>query len=118
MAGPDRKIFSFEQFYTVIAGTAADADGDSLQYRWLEGDTVLQGWRAVGATGAAPLHLAAVPPLSRGLHTLRLEVTDGILTVSDCMDLVVNHSPRSWWRTALGWLVTAWSLWAGIPRPW
>ena len=93
MAGPDREIISSEQDSTVIAGTAMDADGGSLQYRWLDGENELQSWAAVDAIGAAPLDLSTVPLLSRGLHTLRLEVTDGTLTVSDCMELMVGNSP-------------------------
>ncbi len=93
MAGPDREIISSEQDSTVIAGTATDADGGSLQYRWLDGENELQAWAAVDAIGAAPLDLSTVPLLSRGLHTLRLEVTDGMLTVSDCMELMVGNSP-------------------------
>ena len=56
-----------------------------MQYRWLEGSTVLQDWTAVGANGAANLSLAEpVAAFAIGAHTLTLEVKDASeLTASD-----------------------------------
>jgi hypothetical protein len=92
LAGPDQDIISSAQAATVIMGTASDGDGEPLQYRWFDGEDELQAWAVVDGSGAASLDLATVPLLTRGLHTLRLEVTDGILTVSDCMELVIRNA--------------------------
>lgn len=78
------------QYSTVVEGTASDPDGDDLDYRWLEGETPLQGWQSVGANGEAFLDVATVdPPLDSGPHTLTLEVSDGEDVSSDEMVLTV-----------------------------
>jgi hypothetical protein len=75
-AGDNIEILSTEQSYTVIEGTAADQDGDTLQYRWLEGEQVLLDWSPVGENGEAYLNLGTLPYLSVGNHTLTLEVRE------------------------------------------
>jgi hypothetical protein len=92
-AGPDLEIYTSEQALTVIAGTATDPDGDSMQYRWVEGTTVLQDWAAVGADGAAALNLASVPAFSVGVHSLTLEVSDETYTSTASMQLTVCNTP-------------------------
>lgn len=78
------------QYSTVVEGTASDPDGDDLDYRWLEGETPLQGWQSVGANGEAFLDVATVDPsLDSGPHTLTLEVSDGEDVSSDEMVLTV-----------------------------
>lgn len=91
-AGINLTILSDEQMSTVIQGTASDPDGDALTYRWLEGANVLKGWSGAGINGEATLNLGSVPNLSRGSHTLTLEVTDGLATTSDDMILNVDNS--------------------------
>ena len=52
-AGPDVSISTSEQAQTTIHGSGTHpVPGTSLQYRWLEGDTVLQDWAPVNAAGA------------------------------------------------------------------
>ncbi|MBI4961648.1 MAG: hypothetical protein HY913_00070 [Desulfomonile tiedjei] len=85
-------ILSQEQNGTVLSGTASDADGDSLSYRWLEGTTELYGWQPVAA-GQTPLALSTAPPLGVGAHTLTLEITDGYATSRDEMLLTIGNSP-------------------------
>lgn len=91
-AGPDTFIQSQNLNATVIHGTASDTDGGALTYRWLEGSVELLSSRAVGASGDAPLDLSTLPLLSKGDHTLTLEVKDGQSTVTDAMILSVQNS--------------------------
>jgi hypothetical protein len=96
-AGDNLEILSEDQAYTVIEGTASDEDGDVLEYRWLEGATLLADWSLVGTLGEAYLDLALVPYFSLGIHNLTLEVretsTPEQLTASDVMELTINNSP-------------------------
>jgi hypothetical protein len=96
-AGDNIQILSQDQAYTVIEGTASDEDGDALEYRWVEGATLLADWSFVGSLGEAYLDLAGVPYFSVGDHVLTLEVreisTPELLTASDTMTLTVENSP-------------------------
>ncbi|MHC4676257.1 MAG: choice-of-anchor U domain-containing protein, partial [Planctomycetota bacterium] len=92
-AGDNIQILSAEQAYTVVQGTATDADDDPLQYRWLEGATVLLDWSVVGPTGEAHLDLACLGYLPIGNHTLTLEVADAEFSASDSMILTIQNSP-------------------------
>ena len=97
-AGDNIQILSADQLYTVILGTATDPDGDTLEYRWVEGDQVLLDWSPVGPNGEAYLDLGTLPYLSVGDHTLTLEVRDvrddgSSLTASDDMILTIQNSP-------------------------
>jgi hypothetical protein len=92
-AGPDLTVFTKDIAGTVIAGTATDADeGDTLQYRWVEGEVAFTLWAPVGANGEAPLNLGDMDPqyLEVGTHTLTLEVFDGTATSSDDMVLTIE----------------------------
>ena len=91
-AGNNVWILSKDQATTVIAGTATDADGDSLTYAWSGGNTQL-GSRQVGDSGQAPLSLALVPTLSIGAHTLTLAVNDGYVTRASSMLLTIENTP-------------------------
>jgi hypothetical protein len=91
-AGPSILMLSENQSKTVIEGSASDADGDPLSYRWLEGATELQSSSPVGVSGSAALEIAALPALSIGAHTLTLEVSDGTATVTDTMVVSVENS--------------------------
>ena len=92
-AGASQTITTEDYCHVVstIQGTAFDPDNDPLQYRWLEGQTVLQDWSAVGTNGEAYLDLCNVP-LVIGQHTMKLEVSDGKATASDDMILTINNS--------------------------
>jgi Tol biopolymer transport system component len=95
-AGDNIQIASAEQVSTIIYGTATDADGDLLEYHWLEGEEVLLDWSAVGSGGEAYLDLATLPYLAIGNHTLILEareVKSGGLSASDEMVLTIENSP-------------------------
>jgi len=92
-AGDNIQITSADQGVTIVQGLATDPDGDPLQYRWLEGETVLQDWLNCGAAGEACLDLAILPYLSIGNHTMTLEVSDGKTTASDEMILTIDNSP-------------------------
>jgi hypothetical protein len=90
-AGENLTITSEEQCTTVIQGTASDEDNDTLEYRWLEGETEVLTWGPVGANGEASLNLCDAA-LGLGQHTLTLEVSDGQATSSDNMILTVDNS--------------------------
>jgi hypothetical protein len=94
-AGPDVSIYTSEQALTLIAGVGGHTYPTTpIQYRWLEGATVLQDRQDVGLFGTASLSLAApVPALAIGAHTLTLEVTDGGRTASDTMVLTLDNTP-------------------------
>lgn len=92
-AGPDIYLTSDNRNSAIVQGTAFDADGNPLTYRWLEGDSVLQSFLAVDESGNAPLDLLVVSPLSIGAHTLTLEVSDGVVTVTDTVVVSVENSP-------------------------
>ncbi|HUL60530.1 MAG TPA: hypothetical protein VLU43_14715 [Anaeromyxobacteraceae bacterium] len=94
-AGPDLAVSSQAAAAVVLAGSATDPDGDPLQYRWLEGSSVVQEYQPVGAAGSAPLALAALGPLSAGSHAFTLEVTDGTHVVDDTVTVTVGDSPPS-----------------------
>lgn len=91
-AGPNRTIASSAQPQTTIVGIANDADMDLITYRWLRGSSILLGSTPVASTGAAPLDLGTVPPLGVGIHTLTLEVSDGLSTATSDMVLTVDNS--------------------------
>lgn len=91
-AGPAILFASEDQNAVTIQGSASDADGGPLTYRWLEDTTVLQSSQPVDGSGNSPLSLATVPPLSIGAHTLILEVTDGTSTVTDTVVVSVENS--------------------------
>ncbi|MCL5280053.1 MAG: hypothetical protein M1376_09120 [Planctomycetes bacterium] len=94
-AGPDVSIYTSEQALTTIVGVGGHTYPTTpIQYRWLEGTTVLQDWQDVGLFGTASLSLAApVATLAIGAHTLTLEVTDGGRTASDTMVLTLDNTP-------------------------
>jgi len=86
-------ILSKDQGLTTLQGTARDADGDPLTYRWLKGTNELFPSQAVGADGTTPLNLGAITaPLAVGQHTLTLEVSDGYAISTDTMLLTVDNS--------------------------
>lgn len=90
-AGVNVVIQSQYQNTTTLTGTAADADREPLNYRWLEGtDQIASG--VVGADGSAPLNLGLLPRFSLADHTLILEITDGHDTTTDSMILTVGNS--------------------------
>lgn len=91
-AGANLQIASSAQTGTVIQGTAGDPDQDALQYRWLDGADVLRDWTSVGSDGEANLPLADLPSFAIGSHTLTLEVSDSMDTVTDEMVLTVENS--------------------------
>ncbi len=93
-AGPDLPIYTCEQALTTISGVATHTvAGTAMQYRWLEGSTVLKDWADV-VGGQANLSLAApVPAFGVGDHALTLEVKDASSTVSDTMTLAVANTP-------------------------
>jgi hypothetical protein len=96
-AGLDRTIYTDEVSATTIQGSGSDPDGDVLQYRWLEGATVLLDWTTV-QSGACPLSLDPAIFVA-GTHTLTLEVKDPSQAMaSDAMVLTVvnsNHAPAA-----------------------
>ena len=96
-AGPNFSIATESQAVTVIQGSAADADGDVLYYRWFEGAQDLSGCETepcllVGPNGEAPLDLGIIPLLPCGQHTLTLQVTDGVLVDTDEVDVTIDNS--------------------------
>ncbi len=90
-AGDDITITTEQVAATTVQGTAGDPDGDALQYRWMEGSTVLKDWTPVGTNGECPLNLSALS-LGLGTHNLTLEVIDGQASSTDDMILTINNS--------------------------
>jgi len=94
-AGENVTILSEEISTIIIEGTATDDDTDDvLEYRWLEGETLLLDWTASGENGECPLDLSTLSLLI-GSYTLTLEVTDGEETSSDEMILEINPDSKS-----------------------
>jgi hypothetical protein len=92
-AGEDISIFSIKTPVTVIRGSASDEDpGDTLEYAWREGNTVLKPFAPVGGQGECPLDLSTVS-MGPGSHQLTLEVTDSTESASDVMELTIKNSP-------------------------
>lgn len=89
-AGENISLSSEETASASIIGTASDED-DILDYRWMEGDTILLGWTPVAENGDCPLDLGSAS-LPLGQHTLTLEITNGETTVSDSMILTIDNS--------------------------
>lgn len=91
-AGENITIKTIDKWTTIFQGSASDPDQeDTLQYRWKEGESILLDWTGVGGSGECPLNLASTS-LGIGTHTLILEVTDGIATVTDEMILTIENS--------------------------
>lgn len=90
-AGQNIQIKSDQQCQTTVYGTATDSNNLPLNYRWIEGQTVLLDWRPAGTNGDANLPLCQIP-LAQGTHTLTLEVSDGQSTASDDMMLTIDNS--------------------------
>lgn len=90
-AGENLNIPTQSLSSTTITGSAQDPDqNDVLQYRWLEGETVLKDWSPV-ESGTCPLDLAGLD-IPIGTHILTLEVTDGKATCEDEMILSIENS--------------------------
>ncbi|MEN8130647.1 MAG: hypothetical protein ABFS45_10740 [Pseudomonadota bacterium] len=92
-AGPNVNIASEEIATTVLQGYASDPDeDDSIECRWLAGDTILLDWAVADPDGQCqPLDLGTAP-IGLGAHTLTLEVTDGLATSNDQMILTIANS--------------------------
>jgi len=90
-AGENLTITSEQQCDTIIEGSASDLICAPLQYRWLEGQDILQDWSLVGVNGEAYLDLCDIP-LYIGQHTLKLEISNGQATSSDEMILTIDNS--------------------------
>jgi hypothetical protein len=62
-----------------LGAQVSDHDGDLLNYRWLEGTTVLSSGSIQAAKFGNPVNLTGlgVGNLSLGIHTLTLQVSDG-----------------------------------------
>ncbi len=92
-AGQNLAISSEQIATTIVQGTASDADGDTLECRWvwMEGgnENVLLNWTQTN--GGCPLNLNTLS-FGIGTYTLTLEVRDGHTTVSDTMLLTIGNS--------------------------
>jgi len=77
----------------VLGGQVADVDGDTLDYKWMEGSTTLCSGNIATVEGGSPVSLPsdAISNLCLGAHTLTLEVCDGINPlVSSDITVVIN----------------------------
>jgi len=90
-AGENLRLSSEQQGSTIIYGTASGPEGSSLTYRWKKGPAVLLDWQPVGLGGTANLNLSGLT-LPVGTHTLTLEVSDGLIAVSDDMILTIDNA--------------------------
>jgi len=91
-AGGNITISATSQATTVLAGTATDADGDTLTYRWFQGGAVVAG-PAQPSGSSCSLALSSVATLPFGFHTFLLEVSDGTATVTDQVVVTVVNCP-------------------------
>lgn len=100
LMGPGGKIhsiYSSEQDTTIVLGQASDPEDEPIEYRWLEGETVLLDWTTVTTVPEAYLDLSTLTPFSAGNHTLTLEVretTGELLEASDDMTLRILAAPE------------------------
>jgi hypothetical protein len=90
-AGENVAIYSEYIMSTTIYGTATYTGTNSLDYRWLRGDTILLDWTPVGQDNACTYisENTVIPP---GTYTLTLKVTDGEFLSSDTMILTIFNS--------------------------
>jgi len=85
-------LSSEEILSATIQGHVTDPDGgDTIQYRWRDGENVLLTWAPAGINGECPLDLSTLS-LGIGTHILVLEVTDGHGISSDSMILTIDNS--------------------------
>jgi hypothetical protein len=63
-----------------LYGDVSDYDGDLLQYQWLEDVNILCTGSIQALTGGAPVELphCIIPGMSLGLHSIVLDVDDGV----------------------------------------
>ena len=95
--GEIHPIYSSEQNTTSVLGQASDPESEPIEYRWLEGTTVLLDWTAVTTVPEAYLDLSTLPLFSAGDHVLTLEVretTGDLLEASDTMILRILAAPE------------------------
>ncbi len=94
-AGINLTIASKDVNGTTIQGSATDDDGDPLDCRWLEGNSVLFGWTTVSG-GVCDLPLAGLN-LALGQYTLTLEVKDnkGGEATDEMILTVGNSAPNA-----------------------
>ena len=73
-----------------LIGQVSDFDGDSLEYKWLEGTNVLCSGNIQGIAGGTPVDLpdCVKSNLSLGIHIISLEVSDQI-NLPDKQDITV-----------------------------
>lgn len=101
-AGPGKTVSYNSVATTTLVGTASDADGDTLDYRWLENGNPLSPYQLV-AGGNCPLNLGTLAvPLAMGQHILTLQVTDGKATTQSDMALIIENSPPDVSATGAG----------------
>ncbi len=83
-AGRDRFVPSSGNAFTEVtmAATASDVDGDTLTVKWFEGDGEFVGAKS----------LTSAISLNKGLHVLRVEVTDSATMVSDEVEITVGNA--------------------------
>ncbi|QSQ15391.1 myxosortase-dependent M36 family metallopeptidase [Myxococcus landrumensis] len=86
-AGADGSVGARGQY--TLAGTANDADGDSLTYAWVQ-----TSGTPVALAGATSLNASFTAPDGSGTLTFRLLVSDGVHSVSDSVDVVVAGDNR------------------------
>jgi outer membrane protein assembly factor BamB len=94
-AGPNIALESYEVAGSSILGTATDPDtADIFECQWKEDQTVLHDWSPAGESGACNLDLGSTG-LQTGTHTLTLLVSDGHVTTTDSMVLIIANSAPS-----------------------
>lgn len=91
-AGSDIVTSSQDQNSIVIQGIASDPDGDSLSYRWFNGNNEIQSWQPVGPNGAAFLDLSNIHDFSAGEYLLILEIDDGQDSANSSIALTIGNS--------------------------
>lgn len=109
-AGPNRVIKSKDQNTLILNGYISDSDTpvNNLKFRWIEGGTVLKNW-AYASSNNVTLDCGLLSPFSLGIHTITLEVFDGISTASDHMYLTVENSAPNVGPTGAG-IFEIWSM--------
>lgn len=87
-AGADGTVSALGQY--TLAGTANDADGDTLTYAWVQ-----TAGTPVALAGATTLTPSFTAPEGSGTLTFRLLVSDGVHSVGDSVDVVVEGDNRA-----------------------
>jgi predicted GH43/DUF377 family glycosyl hydrolase len=77
---------------STIVAKVFDPENDSLNCRWLKGDTELIAWHQIDSTAECNLDLSQIPELPTGRHILTIETKDNQCVKKSKVALIVTNS--------------------------